>query len=52
MFGTYRWDNAIEARVNSFINVHFNYQLVYQRDQSLATQTKEGLQLALMYTVL
>jgi hypothetical protein len=47
-----RWDSVIAAKINSLINVHFNYQLVYQKDQSLKTQTKEGLQLGVMYTIL
>ncbi len=47
-----RWDNVIAAKVNSFINVNFNYQLVYQQDQSTTTQMKEGLQLGVVYTVL
>lgn len=46
-----RWDNVIAAKVNSFVNVNFNYQLVYQKDQSLRTQMKEGLQLGLTYTI-
>jgi hypothetical protein len=47
-----RWDNVIAAKVNSFVNVNFNFLLVYQKDQSLTTQMKEGLQVALVYTVL
>ena len=46
-----RWDNVIVAKVNSFINVNFNYQLVYQKDQSLTTQMKEGLQLGITYII-
>jgi len=46
-----RWDNVIAAKINSFLNVNFNYQLVYQQDQSLETQMKEGLQLGLVYTI-
>lgn len=46
-----RWDNVIAAKVNSFVNVNFNYQLVYQKDQSLNTQMKEGLQLGLTYAI-
>jgi len=47
-----RWDNVLAVRVNSFVNVNFNFLLVYQKDQSLTTQMKEGLQLGLVYTVL
>lgn len=46
-----RWDNLIAAKVNSFIVVNVTYQLVYQKDQSLRTQMKEGLQLGLTYTL-
>ena len=46
-----RWDNVIVAKVNSFINVNFNYILVYQKDQSPTTQMKEGLQLGLVYSI-
>ena len=46
-----RWDNVIVAKVNSFINVNFNYQLVYQKDQSFTTQMKEGLQIGATYTI-
>ncbi len=47
-----RWDNDIVAKVNSFVNVDLNYQLVYQKEQSLTTQMKEGLQLGLTYEIL
>lgn len=47
-----RWDNDITAKVNSFVNVDLNYQLVYQKDQSITTQMKEGLQLGLTYEIL
>ncbi len=46
-----RWDNAIVAKVNSFIVVNFNFQLVYQKQQSLKTQIMEGLQLGVTYTI-
>ncbi len=46
-----RWDNLIVAKVNSFINVNFTYDLVYQKDQSLTTQMKEGLQVGVTYSV-
>ncbi len=47
-----RWNNVIAAKVNSFVNVNFNFLLVYQRDQSLTTQMKEGLQVGVVYTIL
>jgi len=47
-----RWDNVIVAKVNSWLNVNFSYLLIYQKDQSLTTQMKEGLQLGIVYTIL
>ncbi len=47
-----RWDNAIVAKVNDFLNVSLSYLLIYQKDQSVKTQMKEGLQLGLVYTLL
>ena len=46
-----RWDNTIVAKVNSFVVVNFNFQLVYQKQQSLKTQIMEGLQLGVTYTI-
>jgi len=46
-----RWDNMIAAKVSSIINVNFTYDLVYQKDQSLRTQMKEGLQMGITYTI-
>ncbi len=47
-----RWDNAVIAKVNSFLNVNVTYLLIYQKDQSLKTQMKEGLRLGFIYTIL
>ncbi|MCH7827269.1 MAG: DUF3078 domain-containing protein [Bacteroidetes bacterium] len=47
-----RWDNTIVAKINSFLNVNFTFLLVYQEDQSLKTQIKQGLQLGFIYTIL
>ncbi len=46
-----RWENLIAAKISSYINVNFVYDLVYQKDQSLRTQMKEGLQVGLTYTI-
>jgi hypothetical protein len=46
-----RWDNTIVAKVNSFLVVNFNFQLVYQKQQSLKTQIMEGLQLGVTYSI-
>ncbi|MGD8777388.1 MAG: DUF3078 domain-containing protein [Ignavibacteria bacterium] len=45
-----RWDNAITAKVNSWLNVNFNYVVLYEKDQSLLTQTKESLQIGITYS--
>jgi hypothetical protein len=47
-----RWDNAITAKVNSWLNVNFNYILLYEKNQSPLTQTKEALQIGITYTLL
>jgi len=47
-----RWDNAIVAKINDFLNASLSYLLIYQKDQSLKTQIKEGLQLGIVYTIL
>jgi len=47
-----RWDNTIVAKINGFLNVNFTFLLVYQQDQSLKTQIKQGLQLGFVYTIL
>ena len=47
-----RWDNSIIAKVNDFLNVSLSYLLIYQKDQSVKTQMKEGLQLGINYTIL
>lgn len=45
------WDNIITAKVNDYINVNFNFNLIYQKDQSLKTQIKEALQLGFSYVI-
>ncbi len=47
-----RWENILSAKVNSYIHVDFDFLLVYQRDQSIERQIKEGLQLGFTYVVL
>ncbi len=46
-----RWDNALVAKVNDFINVNLAFLLVYQEDQSKQAQIKEALQLGFVYTI-
>jgi len=47
-----RWDNTITAKVNTWLNVNFTYQLVYEKAQSPKTQTKQTLQIGIVYTLL
>jgi len=58
LFGTFddlsvwdvRWDNVITAKVNDYINVNFNFLLIYDEEQSLKRQIKEALQLGITYS--
>jgi len=58
LFGTFddfsvwdvRWDNVITAKVNSYINVNFNFLLIYDEEQSIKRQIKEALQLGITYS--
>ncbi|HMS64898.1 MAG TPA: DUF3078 domain-containing protein [Ignavibacteria bacterium] len=45
------WDNTITARVNDFLTVNLNALVVYEKAQSPYTQLKEGLNLAISYSV-
>jgi hypothetical protein len=47
-----RWENVITGKVNSFLNMNFSYLLIYQKDQSLSTQMKEGLNVGFVYAFL
>jgi len=59
LFGTFddisvwdvRWDNIITAKVNDFINVSFNFILVYDEEQSIKRQIKEALQIGISYSI-
>ncbi len=46
-----RWDNLITAKVNDYVNVNFNFLLIYDEDQSLKRQIKEALQLGFSYSL-
>ncbi len=47
-----RWDNAVVAQVNEYINVSFVFLLIYEEAQIQKTQIKEALQLGITYTIL
>ena len=46
-----RWDNAITAKVNSYIHVALNVLVVHEVAQSRHTQMKEALALGISYTI-
>ncbi len=46
-----RWDNQITAKINSWLNVNFNYILVYEKSQSIKLQTKEALQVGVAFNL-
>jgi hypothetical protein len=47
-----RWETIITGKINSFLNMNFSYLLIYQKDQSLDTQMKEGLNVGFVYSFL
>lgn len=47
-----RWDNAIAAQVNEYINVSFALLLIYEEAQIQKTQLKQALQIGIIYTLL
>jgi len=47
-----RWDNALVAQVNEYINVSFAFLLIYEEAQIQKTQIKEALQVGIIYTLL
>jgi len=59
LFGTFddmsvwdvRWDNVLAAKVNEYINVTFNFLLIYDEEQSMKRQIKEALQLGISYSL-
>ncbi len=44
-----RWANRITAKVNKLINVNFEYEVLYDTDLSLDTQTREGLAIGISF---
>jgi hypothetical protein len=47
-----RWDNAIVAKVNNYINVNLTFLIIYEKEQSSRTQMKQALQLGLIFTII
>ena len=49
---TVRWDNGISAKVNTYVNVLLNVQILYDEVTIARTQIKQGLSIGLSYTLL
>ena len=47
-----RWDNALIAKINDFLNVNLTYLFIYEKAQSPTAQMKESLQLGFTYAIL
>lgn len=47
-----RWDNAIVAQVNEYVNVSLSLLVVYEEAQIRKTQIKEAIQLGIIYNLL
>ncbi|MBU1095349.1 MAG: DUF3078 domain-containing protein [Bacteroidetes bacterium] len=47
-----RWDNAISAKVNSWLNVNLGIILIHEISQTRKTQLKEALQIGIVYRLL
>lgn len=46
-----RWDNALAAAVAPYVDVTFDYSLLYDRDVSTAVQMRDALALGLVFKV-
>jgi hypothetical protein len=44
-----RWTNQITAKVNTLISVNFEYEMLYDKDLSEDTQTREGLGIGISF---
>ncbi len=47
-----RWDNSISAKINRFIDVSLNLEILYDKDISESRQVKQSLALGLTYAFL
>ena len=47
-----RWDNAIVAQVNEYVNVSIAVLVIYEEAQIRRTQLKEAIQLGIIYNIL
>jgi hypothetical protein len=44
-----RWANKVTAKVNKWVNVNAEYEVLYDSDLSLDTQTREGLAIGISF---
>jgi hypothetical protein len=44
-----RWTNQITAKVNTFISVNFEYEMLYDKDLDGSPQTREGLSVGISF---
>lgn len=44
-----RWANQLTAKVNSWVNVNFEYELLYDKDLDESYQTREGLAIGISF---
>lgn len=44
-----RWANKVTAKVNKWVNANFEYEVLYDSDLSLDTQTREGLSIGISF---
>jgi hypothetical protein len=47
-----RWENKITAKVNKIVSVNFELELLYDKDLSEDTQTREGLSVGITFLTL
>ena len=46
------WNNKFVSKLNSYLQVNFDFVLIYEKAQSLKTQTKEAFQLGITYKLI
>jgi len=46
------WNNKFVSKINSYLQVNLDFVLIYEKAQSLKTQTKEAFQLGIKYNLI
>lgn len=46
------WSNNIVSKINSYLQVSFDFHLIYEKAQSIETQIKEAFQLGIIYNII